>query len=104
MGRPRDSRTRDAVFEVCDRLMQGQGKVRIADVRAAAGIKYSYASMLVKEWHDLKRGTVRECLCCDDSFVSSGKHHRLCDRCRVNGEYMAPYPISPSIMHVGRTF
>jgi hypothetical protein len=48
-------------------------------------------------YEDLKPSPVRiiPCRCCEELFESSGKHNRLCRSCRVGGEYVEPYALSP---------
>jgi hypothetical protein len=106
MGRPKDSTFRDTVTTEYDRQVRERGCATYATVRAAIGGNYQYISALIKTHRELteQKGQLRECLCCDDHFISTGKHHRLCDKCRFAGEYCRPYAISPSIIHVGREF
>lgn len=96
------------IIEEYQHQIRMTGRANYCSITRAVGLKSnvgSYAKRVVQKWLDgpkspRLRGTVRECLCCDDHFVSSGKHHRLCDKCRFNGEYAEPYTISPSI-HMG---
>lgn len=110
MGRPKDSSRREQIIAEYQRQMRCDGHINYSAITRAVGLKSnvgSYAKRVVQKWLEVQpaeRGRVRECLCCDDRFVSTGRNNRLCDRCRVAGEYSAPYATSPSIIHVGRTF
>jgi uncharacterized paraquat-inducible protein A len=110
MGRPKGSR-KDAIIAEYQRQAR-TGTVNYCAITRNVGLKSntgSYAKRIVQKWKEEKNpqvlhGHVRECLCCDEPFVSEGKHDRLCDRCETQGEYMAPYSLSPAIHQVGRAF
>jgi NAD kinase len=107
MGRPKDSTRRDAIIREYERHLSIYGYAKYDEITKAVGLfanHSSYVRRVIQLYREQKenKGQMRECLCCDDHFISTGKHHRLCDKCRFNGEYMAPYPISSSILRVGR--
>lgn len=96
MGRPKDPERKTRIIREYQRQMRACGHVNYSAITRAVGLKSntgSYAKRVVQKWLEARNqptGTLRACLCCDDRFVSSGKHHRLCDKCRTQGEYAAP--------------
>ncbi|MFA6290148.1 MAG: hypothetical protein WC637_00125 [Victivallales bacterium] len=103
MSRPRDSRRKEAIIREYQRHLAIYGYGKFAEITKAVGLHSnhgSYAARVVQKWKEeqQERGQLRECLCCDDHFISAGRHHRLCDRCRgIEGEYTAPFSVSPAI-------
>jgi hypothetical protein len=88
-----------AIIAEYQRQMMTEGRPNYTLITRNVGLKSnvrSYAKRVVQKWLGSRpeRSHTKECLCCDDHFVSSGKHHRLCDRCRVSGESSQPYHIS----------
>lgn len=72
-----------------------RNRVNRAEIAKAVGLKgHSYVARTIKAWRErLNAKTIRECLCCDKPFPSSGKHDRLCDECGQESEYL-PYTLS----------
>jgi hypothetical protein len=88
-----------AIIAEYQRQMMTEGRPNYTLITRNVGLKSnvgSYAKRVVQKWLGTQkdRGHVRECLCCDERFISVGKHHRLCDRCRINGESFQPFAIS----------
>ena len=85
-----------------------RNRVNKSEIARQVGLHgHAYVARTIQQWRaeqNAPKGQLRECLCCDDHFVSSGKHHRLCDKCRFNGEYSRTYSLSPAICHLGRAF
>ncbi|HSW62025.1 MAG TPA: hypothetical protein VLH56_01705 [Dissulfurispiraceae bacterium] len=105
MGRPKSNRKEQIIAEY-QRQMRLYGHANFCAITRAVGLKSnvgSYAKRVIQKWLGSQpdKGTVRECLRCDTRFLSTGKHHRLCDACRFDGEYAAPYGISPAIHFAG---
>lgn len=107
MGRPKDSHRKEQIIHEYNRQIRTTGMVNYTAITRAVGLKSNtgtYAKRVVQHWLESQRptGQLRECLCCDRMFLSAGKHDRLCPACGGEGDYTAPYSISPVIMCVGR--
>ena len=73
-----------------------RNRVNKSEIARAVGFHPSYVSKTIKEWRAWQKapkGMLRGCLCCNRSFVSRGRHNRLCDGCKDGGEYQ-PYSLS----------
>jgi hypothetical protein len=104
MGRPKGNRQEQIIREYQRQVRMG--RVNYTAITEAVGLKSnvgSYAKRVIQKWlgSQADKGTVRECLKCDARFLSTGKHHRLCDACRFDGEYEAPFSVSPAIHFAG---
>lgn len=105
MRRPKSNRKEQIIREYQQQIRM-TGRPNYTAITRAVGLKSnvgSYAKRVIQKWLATQpdKGTVRECLKCDARFLSTGKHHRLCGVCRFNGEYAAPFDISPAIHFSG---
>ena len=106
MGRPKNPERRERIIEEYQRQLRLSGRPNYPAITKAVGLHSNhgaYARRVVQEWRreQENKGQMRECLCCDARFISTGKHHRLCDKCRFEGEYEQPFSVSPSIHFAG---